>query len=50
MPGPKMGPRPPDFDEALVRQVNTYVLSYFVLLFLCLLSFSQSTIIIIFLK
>jgi hypothetical protein len=34
MPGPKMGPRPPDFDEALVRQVNTYVLSYFVLSFI----------------
>eukprot|EP00544_Gedaniella_sp_CCMP2646_P006613 CAMPEP_0202492284 /NCGR_PEP_ID=MMETSP1361-20130828/9058_1 /ASSEMBLY_ACC=CAM_ASM_000849 /TAXON_ID=210615 /ORGANISM="Staurosira complex sp., Strain CCMP2646" /LENGTH=334 /DNA_ID=CAMNT_0049122469 /DNA_START=239 /DNA_END=1243 /DNA_ORIENTATION=+ len=24
MPGPKMGPRPPDFDEALVRQSPTF--------------------------
>eukprot|EP01083_Nonionella_stella_P095631 268506_1 len=25
MPGPKMGPRPPDFDEDLVRQAPTFV-------------------------
>ena len=25
MPGPKMGPRPPDFDEDLVKQAPTFI-------------------------